>query len=78
MDGSHLLTVEQVKFWRKSALIIAWISVIVLFILGCISFGVSAMTESAATFGFGVSGNKLDQYGTQSVSKILTVLKSSS
>ncbi|XP_071791288.1 transmembrane protein 163a-like [Asterias amurensis] len=52
LDGTHLLTVEQVKFWRKSALVVAWTSVIVLFVLGCISFGVSIMTESAATFGF--------------------------
>lgn len=47
------LTAEQVAFYRFCALLVAWLSVMLLIILAAFSFTASALTGSSAAFGFG-------------------------
>ncbi|XP_071941309.1 transmembrane protein 163a-like [Antedon mediterranea] len=53
IDENHQLTIKQAARWRLAALVISWISIILICILGSLSFAVSVITKSAAAFGFG-------------------------
>lgn len=47
------LSMEQTSRWRHAALAVSWASVVVLLIIGILSFVVSDTTNSSAAFGFG-------------------------
>ncbi|XP_071822806.1 transmembrane protein 163a-like isoform X1 [Apostichopus japonicus] len=51
-EGNHL-NPQQVAYYRFCALLVAWLSVILLAILAGFSFVASKLTNSAAAFGFG-------------------------
>ncbi|XP_072034459.1 transmembrane protein 163a-like [Amphiura filiformis] len=53
IDEAHDLSARAATIWRYSALATAWASVIVLLVLGIISFGISGSSRSPAAFGFG-------------------------